>query len=352
MFNIRENAYKLYVDQEIKEHQLRYLFLEITRRCNLSCIHCGSDCSKDLKMQEMTLESWQNIIKAMQDRYSPTFVITGGEPLVSEGFNQISKTLKDVNASWGMVTNGMLLTRDKMKMIVENGLDSMTISLDGTEKNHKYIRRHPKSFKKALNAVEILGESEITYKDVVSCVFKGNINELDKIADMLVDRGINSWRLFRIFPKGKAAGNDYLKLSFDESRAVVDWIAKNRKKYKKKGLDINFSCEGYLPFSKDRKVRKEPFFCRAGINIASILSDGSITGCNNNGEQFYQGNIIRDDFSEVWEKRFLDYREPLWKKTGVCADCKHWKFCRGGSIHLRDKNQENPLFCYVKDVEK
>lgn len=349
---IREVAWRHYKHLEREEHKLRYLFLELSRKCNLSCRHCGSDCSSDSSMAEMTPETWMQIIDYMMERYNPFFVLTGGEPLVYNGFDKVINHLKKRKASWGMVTNGMELSEEVMNALLRNGLQSITLSLDGDEESHLYIRRHKESWDRALTALDVMGSSSVKTMDVVTCVYPGNIEKLEETAELLIEKKIPAWRLFRIFPKGAAAHNEKLLLSYEESLKMVEWIQKNRKKYLRRGLDISFSCEGYLPFKTDRKVRREPYFCRAGISIASILSDGTITGCNNNGPDFYQGNLSKDDFSVVWEKRFKEYRDPSWKKTGLCSECKEWKNCEGGSVHLREKSCEDPLFCYIHKKNK
>jgi len=347
---LRNLAYRGYKKLETREHRLEYLFFEVTRRCNLSCLHCGSDCSRELTMKEMTLETWISLMDYVKIKYDPFIVITGGEPLVREDLGEFTAELKKRKLRWGMVTNGMALDQKTFDLLRDNGLSSMTISLDGSRAHHTHIRRHPQSYNNAIKALRILGSSNLEYKDAVTCVYPGNWGSLEEVAQVLLDLGITSWRLFRIFPKGNAQRHPELFLTFEQSQELIHWIARNRSRYKNQGLDLSFSCEGYLPFPLDRKLRSEPYFCRAGINIASILCDGTITGCNNNGPQFYQGNLKDVDFHQVWENKFLEYRDRTWMKTGPCADCKHWKDCLGSSIHLKDKDLEGPGFCYLKDV--
>ncbi len=349
---VKSKLYNIYKDFETTEHKLIYVFLEITRKCNLSCTHCGSDCSKDSSMNEMTTESWLSIIDYLNYIYKPFFVITGGEPLVHEGFSIIVNHLKQKNARWGMVTNGMLLHQNKLDELIHNNIESITVSLDGDEKSHLYLRKHPQSWFKVNKAIELIGKSKIIHKDVVTCVYPSNLDKLNETAELLINNGITSWRLFRIFPKGSAKNKPELYLDFNQSQLLIQWIADNRDRLELKGLKISFSCEGYIPFELDIKVRNEPFFCRAGINIASILADGTITGCNNNGEDFYQGNISKDNFQEVWNNRFAEFRDKNWLKTGECMNCSHWKNCQGSSIHLRDKLSKGPHFCYVKNNER
>jgi radical SAM protein with 4Fe4S-binding SPASM domain len=212
------------------------------------------------------------------------------------------------------------------------------------------LRNSPNAYKHVNRALTLLGKSILKYKDAVTCVYPANLVELDTIAQILHEKGINSWRLFRIFPSGRAKENENIKLSFAQTQQLIDWIAQNKKKWKKKGLDINLSCEGFLPFDEDVNVRNHAFFCRAGINIASILSNGDITGCSNNHSTFKEGNILTDNFVQLWEHGFQKFRKKEWLKETICVDCEYFNKCQGASIHLWELPHKSPKFCYTKDL--
>jgi radical SAM protein with 4Fe4S-binding SPASM domain len=92
-------------------------------------------------------------------------------------------------------------------------------------------------------------------------------------------------------------------------------------------------------------VRDEPYFCRAGINIASILCDGSISACPNIPRSLVQGNVGSDNLVEVWEKRFRPFRERGWLAKGRCAGCADWNCCQGNSLHLWDEDRGGAGIC-------
>jgi MoaA/NifB/PqqE/SkfB family radical SAM enzyme len=121
-----------------------------------------------------------------------------------------------------------------------------------------------------------------------------------------------SWRLFPIFPAGRAQDNPELLLSPEQTREMIEWVMAHKKSLLKQGLVVNLSCEGWLPWHIDRQVRDTPFFCRAGVNIASILCDGIITGCPNNSARFFEGNILHENFGYVWQNGFTQFRTHSW----------------------------------------
>ena len=96
------------------------------------------------------------------------------------------------------------------------------------------------------------------------------------------------------------------------------------------------------------KVRNHPFFCGAGINVASVRYDGAISGCLSIRSNFDQGNIYKDHFMDVWENRFALFRNKEWMLKDECSNCKVWKLCKGGAMHLRDDTGKMLGCSYLK----
>jgi radical SAM protein with 4Fe4S-binding SPASM domain len=110
-------------------------------------------------------------------------------------------------------------------------------------------------------------------------------------------------------------------------------------------LNTKFSCEGFVG-NNEGEIRDHLFFCSAGINIASVLADGSIGACPNIDPSFIQGNIYEDNFTDVWENRFEIMRKRSWTKTGQCRECHLWKYCQGNGLHWWDDKKENVIRCH------
>ena len=93
-------------------------------------------------------------------------------------------------------------------------------------------------------------------------------------------------------------------------------------------------------------MRDSYFFCRAGINIGSVLLNGDISACPNIDRTFRQGNIYEDNLLDVWDNRFQVMRDRTWMRCGMCASCKDFKQCLGGAMHLRAGFGEQIRRCY------
>lgn len=345
------NLFRKYKENESKIHSLSYVFWECTLRCNLSCQHCGSDCKKDAAVKDMPLSDFLKALDQLNGMVDPNktmIVLTGGEVLMRNDLAEIGQSLYDRGFPWGMVTNGMLLNEQKFRSLVDSGLRAVTVSLDGLEESHNWLRGNPASFKKAVSAFSLLPKIPDLKYDVVTCVNRKNYGELSRLRDLLISMKIAEWRVFTIFPIGRAKDNAMLQLSASEFKGLFEFIKETRQSGK---IKLNYGCEGFLG-NYEGEVRDNFFFCRAGINVGSILADGSISACPSLRENFIQGNIYRDNFAEVWSNRFQKYRDRSWTKTGLCAECEFYKYCEGNGLHLRDEKTGELLFCHLHRLEQ
>ncbi|MCL2041594.1 MAG: TIGR04133 family radical SAM/SPASM protein [Bacteroidales bacterium] len=332
-------------------HGLNYLFWECTLRCNLQCLHCGSDCTQETATPDMPLTDFLKVLDTIAPHVNPhktMIALTGGEPLMRKDLAQCGKEFYKREFPWGMVTNGYGLTQERLTELLQSGLRSVTVSFDGlTPETHDWLRGKNGSWERAKNAIAMIAAIEDFTYDVVTCVNKRNINDLAEIKKMLIRLGIKRWRLFSIFPKGRAENNPLLKLSPDEFRRMLDFIKQTRREG---FIHASYGCEGFLG-EYELEVRDTPFFCRAGIHIGSVLADGSISACPSLRADYIQGNIYKDDFWTVWNERYQIMRDRSWTKTAQCADCKSFKDCEGNGLHLREQKDGRLLCCHLEMIE-
>jgi len=345
------HLFSKYKRNESKIHKLNYIFWECTLRCNLNCQHCGSDCSKDAAVKDMPLADFLNALdqlKGMVDPNKTMIVLTGGEVLLRHDLEEVGTNLYERGFPWGIVTNGMLLNQKKLRALVDSGLRAVTISLDGLEKSHNWLRGNKKSYQRAVEAIQLLPAIPDLKYDIVTCANRMNIGELNQLRDLLISYKVSNWRIFTIFPIGRAVNNEMLQLTPNEFKGIFDFIKQTRHEGK---IKLNYGCEGFLG-SYEGDVRDNFFFCRAGINVASILADGSISACPSLRDNFIQGNIYKDNLADVWNNRFGLYRDRSWTKTGECAACEFYKFCEGNGMHLRNEKTGDLLFCHLHRIRK
>ena len=335
----------------VKIHELQYILWECTLKCNLSCRHCGSDCKKESGIKDMPVDHFLKAIDSITEQVNPNktiIVFTGGEPLLRKDLESCGNELYKRGFPWGIVTNGFLLNSQRLNSLLNAGLRSITISLDGMKESHNWLRGNINSFNNAIEAAKLLPKALNLEYDIVTCVNQKNIDELSLLKETLIQIGIKEWRIFTIFPIGRAKECPELQLSQAQFRQVLDFIKDTRIENR---IKLSYGCEGFLG-EYEGEVRDNFFFCRAGINIASILADGSITGCPNLRENFIQGNIYKDDFSQIWDRGFQKFRNRDWAKVDECANCESFKYCEGNGMHLHDEKSGKLLFCHLNRINE
>ncbi len=348
--NLKEEIWRQYRHNQAQLHPLRTLFWECTLRCNMHCRHCGSDCKVSTTTPDMPAADFFKAIDDITPHVNPNevFVIfTGGEALLRPDIEDCGLELYRRGFPWGIVSNGYLLDQRRLDSLLDSGMHSIAISLDGLEEEHNWMRQTPDSYAHASRAISLLAKEDGLLWDVVTCVNPRNYTQLDQIKERLIDLGCRRWRLFAIFPMGRAAKDPELQLSREQFTGLLDFARRTREEGR---IVCNYACEGYLgPY--ERKVRDQYYFCRAGIEVASILCDGSISGCTSIRSNLHQGNIYHDSLWEVWNNRFQPYRDRSWARKGQCASCKQWRYCEGNGLHLYDDDR-NLLSCSLRRIAR
>lgn len=346
--DLKQELWRQYRHNQAKLHPLRTLFWECTLRCNMRCRHCGSDCKVSTTTPDMPAADFFKAVDDITPHVDPhkVFVVfTGGEALLRPDIEACGLELYRRGFPWGMVTNGFLLNERRLDSLLRSGMHSITVSLDGLQAEHDWMRQIPHGFERASEAIRLLGQTDDLLWDVVTCVNPRNYHQLEEIKEHLIGLNCKRWRVFAIFPMGRAAHDPELQLSNEQFTGVLQFVKKTRAEGR---IICNYACEGYLgPY--ERQVRDYYFNCRAGVEVASVLCDGSISGCTSIRSNFHQGNIYQDNLWEVWENRFQVFRDRSWAKKDQCAHCKSWRYCEGNGMHLYD-DEGKLLSCSLKRI--
>ncbi|NLA24382.1 MAG: radical SAM protein [Bacteroidales bacterium] len=336
-------------DKEIKKHELNYLFWECTLRCNLNCLHCGSDCKIDSYVPDMPIADFLNAFKTIPN-VSKNFIVvlTGGEPLMRNDIEQFGYEIRKLGAQWSLVSNGILYSPERHNSLINAGLGALTISLDGLENTHNWLRNSGNTFNRVKDAIALAASESRLNFDVVTCVNPSNIHQLGDIKNLLIELGVKAWRLFTIAEIGRAANNPELILDKQAYKYLLEFIKSSRKNNK---INVQYSCEAYTG-KYEKYIRDSYFFCRAGVNIGSILANGSISACPNNSKYLIQGNIYQDNFYEVWQNKYQLFRDRQWTKQGECAECKEFKSCMGSGMHLHQGEDLKLITCHKLIIDQ
>ena len=334
----------------ISIHPLRYLFLELTLRCNEHCLHCGSSCG-DVNSLELTFSQYQRFMDEISRDFGANnlmLCITGGEPLLCKEFFPIMSYAHKLGFCWGMTSNGTLINDSVAKALKQVGMTTISIRLDGMSDTHDKLRQTPNAWNRAIQGIESLKRVGGFHNiQITTVVTHRNISQLSEVSRIVQSLGVDSWRLINIEPIGRALLHPELLLTSNDYRCLFNYIYEQRNK----GKCVSYGCSHYLGFDFEKKVRDWYFMCGAGITIASVMANGDITACLDieRRPQFIQGNILKDKFKEIWDSKFQVFRRDLSDMCESCSLCSHVKYCHGDSFHSWDFDNNQPLLCF-KDV--
>ena len=338
----------VYRQQLYKHPVLRYLFLELTLRCNERCLHCGSQCG-DVESSELTSDQYRDILDQIKRDFDNIrafmLCITGGEPLLRKDFFDIMDYAHRLGFLWGMTSNATLITREKAKMLKETGMKTISVSIDGLKESHNAFRQTPLAYERAMEGIEnLIAEHCFEHIQITSVMNHSNIHELEDMYREFSKLDIDSWRVIGIEPMGRALKHPELLLTEEDQLYLFEFIRSSRMKQ----IPVTYGCSHFLGYKYEREVRNKYFLCNAGIYTASICCNGDIISCLDieRRPEFIQGNILKDNFRDVWENRFQNLRYPLSEKTVMCRDCEYEPYCAGGARHSYDFDRCVQRICF------
>jgi len=329
---------------------LRYLFLELTLRCNEYCMHCGSGCG-DVRSEELPLSEYQRILDEVKADFPIRDIqlcITGGEPLMRSDFFDIMAYAHRLGFQWGMTSNAVLIDREAARKLRETGMKTISVSIDGLRETHDRFRGLKGAYDGAMRGLEnLIEEGGFAHIQVTTVLHHTNMDELEPLYDILRDMDIDSWRVIGVEPIGRALQNPELLLTDEDQIRLFDFIREKRMEH----MPVTYGCSHFLGLDYEKEVREHYFICNAGVYLASIMCNGDIGACLDieRRPELIQGNIKKDRLKDVWENRFQIFREGLDTKSGRCRDCEVREYCAGGSAHSWDYDRNEQRICF-KDL--
>jgi radical SAM protein with 4Fe4S-binding SPASM domain len=338
---------------------------ELTLRCNLSCLHCGSRAGKP-RADELSLAEALGLCEQLAAMKCKHVTLGGGEPLLRRDWPLIAEKLVELGVVVGMISNGLAWTPQTAQTAKTVGLESIAFSLDGFEENHDFLRHSNGLFGKVLGCIASAKQAGLRVS-VITTVFKRNLPQLEELRELLSGLGVDRWQVQLGTATGNMADNRELALDPEDVLDLVPRVAKmcrdGRRPRVFPGHDI-----GYFG-DPEENLRDPadpiPFWtgCPAGCSIIGIESNGNIKGCLSlpsaaNGEDvFIEGNIRDMPLRDIWTRpgAFKYNREFTTEQLGgFCKTCEYAEVCRGGctwSSFSQNKLLKDNAHCYWRQYK-
>ncbi len=347
----------------------------ITRRCNLHCIHCYSDSHNQDYPGELTTSEAKTMIDDLAGFKIPALLLSGGEPLIRPDFFEVAEYARSKGLRLTLSTNGTLITPETALRIRETGFSYVGISFDGLGLINDKFRGVPGAFDLALQGLRNCKKAgqKVGLRFTLT---RRNFEALHQIFDFIEAEDIPRACFYHLVYSGRGSSLSKDDLTHEETRQALDIIVDRTVDFIKRGLQkdiltVDNHVDGpyiYLKLLELDNIRANEALSlmkwnggganSSGVGIGQIDMYGNV-----HPDQFWQdlhlGNVKERPFSEIWQDTThpvfagLKNRLPLLK--GKCAACV-WKPVCGGSFRVRalrvydDPWAPDPA-CYLTDEE-
>ncbi|RKX61341.1 MAG: heme b synthase [Thermodesulfobacteriota bacterium] len=317
----------------------RLIAWEVTRSCNLNCVHCRAASSKGPYKNELTTQEIFRILEEISEFAKPIIILTGGEPLLRPDIFDIAKKISQLGFKPVLATNGTLITKDIALKIKESGITRVSISLDGADaSSHDGFRQMPGAFEGALKGIQALKKAGIPFQ--INTTLTGvNADELPKIHELTKKLGAVAHHIFLLVPVGRGKELEKHNLSPEKYEEILHWFYDQREK---SGIHLKATCAPFYYRILRQRAKKEgkpvnfetfgldaiTRGCLAGIGFCFISHVGIVQPCGY--LEIPCGNLRENSFKDIWENSEVFKNLRNFKKyKGKCGKCEYISVCGG-----------------------
>jgi 12,18-didecarboxysiroheme deacetylase len=366
--------------KELPSHLLQFsadkkpvVVWNVTRRCNLKCVHCYAQADAAAAPDELTHAEGLALLDDLKTFGVPVVLFSGGEPLMRPDLFELVSHTVALGMRAVISTNGTLITREVALRLKDLGLSYVGISLDGIEPTHDRFRGKKGSFAAAMAGVRRCQEVGLKV-GLRFTLNRANFQEVPAIFDLVEAQHIPRICFYHLVYTGRGSELLDQALSHAETRDTVDLICERTQRLFERDqpvevLTVDNHADGpyiYLKLLKENQTRAAEVLellqmnegNNSGRGIGCVSWDGQV-----HADQFWRhlsfGNVRERPFSDIW----MDLSNPLLAKlkdkkryvTGRCATCR-WLSACAGNFRVRAEALTGDLWapdpaCYLTDEE-
>lgn len=327
---------------------------EMSLKCNMNCMHCGSRAGKP-RENELSLEECLDIAQQLIDMKLELITLIGGEIFLKDGWEQVARKFVDNGVYTNIITNAYNLSDKHYDQLKRSGINQVAISIDGMEEVHNTIRRNSHSFEHVLKALDRLRE-EGYYTEAITTLTDLNFSNLEDMYNLFVNKGVEIWQIQLASPMGNASENLKLLLEPKKVPLITKFIRDKNKEGKI--LVVAGDSLGYYDENEhyirgvDSNTKPEFYGCQAGKFVVGIDSIGNVKGCESlQSDDFIEGNLRERSLYDIWnDENAFAYNRKMTPSmlAGKCASCDRAEICAGGCRQLSNftsGNKYESVYC-------
>jgi radical SAM protein len=326
---------------------------ELTRACQLKCLHCRADAQYRRDPRELSLKEGKNLIDQIYEMNNPMLVFTGGDPLMREDVFDIAKYAVEKGVRVSMTPSATPnVTKEAIEKAKKVGLARWAFSIDGpTAEIHDHFRGTAGSFDLTMEKIQYLHEVGLPIQ-INTVISRYNIEYLDEMAKMVESLGCVLWSVFFLVPTGRGQESDMI--SPVQHEKVFRWLYDLSKRV---SFDIKTTEAMHYRRVVIQQKMREAKETTDEIEYLSALTEKGLTGSidglgrapkgvnDGNGFVFIShigdvypsgllpvkaGNIRETPLAEIYRESpiFQSLRNPDFFK-GKCGVCEFRYVCGG-----------------------
>jgi radical SAM protein with 4Fe4S-binding SPASM domain len=346
------------------DFQPKWIAWEITRRCNLKCVHCRSSSGLEVAGHpDFSFDQAKAIIDDIASYANPVLVLSGGEPLLRADVFDIARYGTSKGFRMCLATNGTLVKDTTCEEIKAAEIKMVSLSLDGAKaETHDTFRNQLGAFDGVMNAIRLFKKYSIPFLINSSFTVRNRL-EIPEIYRLVKSLGATAWYMFMIVPTGR--GQDIIEELIPESvyDEILEWHYQTEKQDNELLMRPTCAPHYYRIVRQKAKEEGEKFArrnlqfstggskgCLAGQLICLIDVDGEVLPCSYFAKS--AGNITKISFKKIWEESelflqlrdFKGYKDNCGKceYVGVCGGCRARAYAMTG-----DYLAQEPFCSYV-----
>ena len=316
---------------------LRMIAWEVTRSCNLNCVHCRAASERGPYEGELTTEECRQFIDAVAAFSRPVVILTGGEPLLRSDIFDIARYAAQEGLRVVMAVNGTLVDGNTAAEAKRAGIQRVSISLDGADpESHDRFRGVAGAFDGALEGVRRLREAGIDFQ-INTTVTRRNLSEIEDILRLAVKLGAVAHHIFILVPTGRGKDLAEDDVSPHDYERVLQWFYQERDKV---SLQLKATCAPQYyrivhqqggtvtPTGHGEGLDTFTRGCLGGVSFCFVSHTGDVQPCGY--LEITCGNIREKPFRAIWEESELLQRlRDTNQLRGKCGRCEYRVVCGG-----------------------
>lgn len=282
--------------------------------CNNKCLHCYAAGQKLSEQSELSTDEWKEVLEKMYDAYVTQITFTGGEPTLRKDLPELIRYAKYFVTR--LNTNGILLTKDYCRELVEAELDSIQVTLYSVKEEVHNRLVGSNTWKSTVQGIKNAVDAGLSVSiNTPLCAINSEYEETLKFINEL---GVRYVSCSSIITTGNALQKEAEHTQLTEEE-LIGILQKATAYCKEKQIEISFTSPGWVSNEVLQQMNLKVPSCGACLSNMAITPNGKVVPCQSWLEGLELGDILHEDWSTIWNSFMCEkIRSNSSKMEGIC----------------------------------